>query len=112
MKRIGIAGLSVLAGLTLFGVITAATATAGPPTPIGIAEAKSAAKKYVHGFCKTHNCRGSRIKKCESKTPFRVDCDGLYGRGRKDICTFKISVQAIKDRQVRFNIFGLRCENN
>jgi hypothetical protein len=111
MKKIALGMLSVFAGLLLFGLFNAATAPAGPPTPLGVAEAKRAAKKYVHSYCRTHNCRGSRVKKCESKTQFRVDCEGVYGKGAKDICTFKISVQAIKNRQIRFNIFGVKCEN-
>lgn len=86
-------------------------ASAGPPTPIGIAEAKRAAKKYMHSYCNSRNCRGVRVKNCESKTQYRVDCDGLYGKGRKDLCEFKISVQAIKNRQIRFNIFGVKCQN-
>jgi len=107
MKRILILLALIFAGMALASV----PAQAGPPTPIGIAEAKTAAKKYVHDFCRESNCRGSRIKDCVSKTAYRVDCEGLYGKGRKDICTFKISVQAIKDRQIRFNIFNVRCEN-
>jgi hypothetical protein len=111
MRKTALGMLSVLAGLLLFGLVNAAVAPAGPPTPLGVAEAKSAAKKYVHSYCNTHNCRGSRVKHCESKTQFRVDCEGLYGKGARDICEFKISVQAIKDRQIRFNIFGVKCED-
>jgi hypothetical protein len=104
---------AIFAALAVSAVILVVptVASAGPPTPIGIAEAKHLAKKYVHGYCRTHNCRGSRIKNCESKTQFRVDCEGLYGKGAQDICDFKISVQAIKDRQVRFNIFGVKCHD-
>jgi len=108
MKRIFAVGMALMVGAL---IALPSPASAGPPTPIGVAEAKRAAKKYVHNYCKTHNCRGSRVKKCESKTQFRVDCDGIYGRGRKDVCTFKISVQAIKDRALRINIRNVRCKN-
>jgi hypothetical protein len=109
MKRF----VAVLAALVVSVVIVVVptVASAGPPTPIGIAEAKRAAKKYVHSYCRTHNCRGSRIKNCESKTAFRVDCEGLYGKGAKDVCEFKITVQAVKNRQIRFNIYGVKCHN-
>lgn len=113
MRKITIAMLSALAAVGVFAVVAAGPAQAGPPTPIGIAEAKTVAKKFLHDYCQSHNCRGSRVKKCESKTQFRVDCDGLYGRGRKDICEFKISVQAVKDRGLRINIIrnSVKCEN-
>ena len=109
MKRIAVLIAAMAVSVCILVVPT--VASAGPPTPIGIAEAKHAAKKYIHGYCRSHNCRGSRIKKCESKTQFRVDCEGLYGKGRKDVCEFKISVQAVKNRQVRFNVFGVKCHN-
>ena len=86
-------------------------ASAGPPTPIGIAEGKRAAKKYMHAYCRSHNCRGVRVKKCESKTQFRVDCKGLYGKGRKDLCEFKISVRAVKSRQLHISVFGVKCHD-
>ena len=108
MKKISAAVLATLVGGLM---VLPSPASAGPPTPIGVAEAKRAAKNYVHDYCNSHNCRGSRVRNCESKTQFRVDCDGIYGRGRKDVCTFKISVQAIKDRQLRINIRNVRCEN-
>lgn len=110
MKKSMLSVLSVLAGIALFAVV-ANTAQAGPPTPLGVAEAKRAAKKYIHSYCNTHNCRGSRIKKCDSKTQFRVDCEGLYGKGAKDVCTFKITVLAVKDRQLRFSIRNVKCKN-
>ena len=71
------------------------------------------AKKFIHDYCNTHNCRGSRIRDCESKTQFRVDCEGIYGRGRKDVCTFKVSVQAVKNKQIRINIIrkSITCED-
>ena len=109
MKKVSAIALAMIVGAL---VALPSPASAGPATPIGVAEAKTAAKKYVHSYCKTHNCRGSRVKKCESKTQFRVDCDGIYGRGRKDVCTFKISVQAVKNQELRINIRNVRCENN
>jgi hypothetical protein len=109
MKRFLAVGVAILLGAL---VALPSPASAGPPTPIGVAEAKRAAKKWIHDYCNSHNCRGSRVRNCESKTQFRVDCDGIYGRGRKDVCTFKISVQAVKDRQLRINIRNVRCENN
>ena len=107
MKRFSLALIAVLAATAVFSV----QAQAGPPTPLGVAEAKRAAKKYIHGFCKTRNCRGSRIKNCEAKTQYRVDCDGLYGKGERDVCSFKISVQAVRDRQLRFSIRNVRCKD-
>lgn len=103
--------LALVVGLL---VVMPSPASAGPPTPIGIAEAKTAAKKFLHNYCNTRNCRGSRIRDCESQTPFRVDCVGIYGRGRKDICTFKVSVQAVKDRGLRINVIrsSIKCVNN
>jgi hypothetical protein len=112
MKKIAVSLIAMFA-------ITAALATAGPalggdPTPIGIAEAKSAAKKFLHGYCRDHNCRGSRVKDCVSKTPYRVDCDGIYGRGRKDICTFKISVANVGEQTLRITIIqnSVDCTDN
>lgn len=108
MKR----AIAIMVALLVSGaMLMPNVASAGPPTPIGIAEGKRAAKKYMHAYCRSHNCRGVRVKKCESKTQFRVDCQGLYGKGRKDLCEFKISVQAIKNRQLRINVFGVKCEN-
>lgn len=108
MKR----AIAVMVALLVSGaMLMPNVASAGPPTPIGIAEGKRAAKKYMHAYCRSHNCRGVRVKKCESKTPFRVQCDGLYGKGRKDVCTFKISVQAVKNRQLRISVYRVKCEN-
>jgi hypothetical protein len=108
MKKISAAVLATLIGGLM---VLPSPASAGPPTPIGVAEGKRAAKKYVHNFCASHNCRGSRVRNCESKTQYRVDCDGVYGRGAKDVCTFKISVLAVKDRQLRITIRNVRCKN-
>lgn len=109
MKRISAVVLAMIAGAF---VALPSPASAGPPTPIGVAEGKRVAKKFIHDYCNTHNCRGSRIRNCESKTQFRVDCEGIYGRGRKDVCTFTVSVQAVKDRQIRINIIrnSIKCE--
>ena len=110
MKKVSAVVLAMIVGAL---VALPSPASAGPPTPIGVAEAKRVAKKFIHDYCNTHNCRGSRIRDCESKTPFRVDCEGIYGRGRKDVCTFKVSVQAVKDRQIRINIIrsSIKCED-
>jgi hypothetical protein len=110
MKKISAAVLAILVGGLM---VLPSPASAGPPTPIGVAEAKRHAKKFIHDYCNNHNCRGSRIRKCESKTPYRVDCLGIYGRGAKDVCTFKVSVQAVKDRQIRINIIrsSIKCED-
>lgn len=108
MKRM----IAVIVALLISGaMLMPNVASAGPPTPMGIAEAKRVAKKYMHSYCRSHNCRGVRVRKCESKTTYRVDCKGLYGKGRKDLCEFKISVQAVKNRQYRINIFGVKCQN-
>ncbi len=102
---------ALIALLVTGAMLMPSVSFAGPPTPIGIAEAKRAAKKYMHDYCNSHNCRGVRVKKCDSKTQYRVECEGLYGKGARDICDFKISVQAIKNRQIRFSIYGVKCEN-
>ncbi len=108
MKRM----ITVIVALLVSGAILMPNvASAGPPTPMGIAFAKRAAKKYMHSYCRSHNCRGVRVKKCQSRTPYRVDCKGLYGKGRKDLCKFKISVQALKNRRYRINIFGVKCKD-
>lgn len=109
MKRFAAVLAALVVSVVIFVVPT--VASAGPPTPIGIAEAKQSAKKYVHSYCRDHNCRGSRIKNCEAKTTFRVDCEGLYGKGERDVCDFKITVQAVKNRQLHFNIYGVKCHN-
>lgn len=103
--------LAIVSALAIGAIVASVPAQAGPPTPLGVAEAKRAAKKFIHNYCSTRNCRGSRIKNCESKTQFRVDCDGLYGKGAKDVCSFKISVQAVQDRQLRFSIRNVRCRD-
>ena len=108
MKKLA---LAIVSALAIGAFVASVPAQAGPPTPLGVAEAKRAAKKYIHNFCKTRNCRGSRIRNCEAKTQFRVDCDGLYGKGAKDVCSFKISVQAVQDRQLRFSIRNVRCKD-
>lgn len=106
MKRIALALVATLA--TMAFAVTAAEA--GPATPIGVAEAKRIAKKEVHGFCKQRaNCRGSRVRKCTQISRLRVDCEGLIGKGRKQVCTFNISVVARPDRQYDIRIFGLKC---
>lgn len=111
MRKISAVLLTMLIGAVM---VLPSPASAGPPTPIGVAEGKRAAKKFLHGYCRTHNCRGSRVRKCESKTPFRVDCVGIYGRGQKDICTFKVTVRAVKNRGLQINILRntIECENN
>ena len=110
MKKFVVSALSLLACVAAFA-IASSSAQAGPPTPIGIAEAKSAAKTFIHDYCRNHNCRGSRVQKCESKTDFRVDCKALYGKGERDICRFTIIVRAVKDQQLRFAIKGVRCND-
>lgn len=110
MKKF-IAALFAMVAITASFAL-ASTAVGGPPTPIGIAEAKDAAKKYVHELCQNRNCRGSRVGKCVSKTQYRVDCKALYGRGQKDICRFTVIVRALQDKQLNITIKNVRCNDN